>query len=141
MNKKGTIALEAVIASGLALLLLSVIASQLLVFWQSWHQLTQDGRQRQWTVTAFEYLEKDIRQAQQIILTSNEIRLTLPEGNYVYRVNNENSFYRGQTSPSTYYFSLAIVDSARWWREGELVWIELTYPNESYKSCFYISGD
>jgi hypothetical protein len=128
-----------VIASGLALLLLSVFASQLLAFWQSWHHYTQAGRQRQWTVTSFEYLDRDIRGAQRVVLTTTEIRIIHPKEVYTYRVSSENSFYR--TPGNHHHFSLAIVESVRWWWEEELLWVELIYPEERYKTCYYITPD
>jgi len=138
MNGKGTVALEAVIASGLSLLLLMVLTSMLIVFWQTWHQNIQYLHQRQWTAMAFQYLDKDMKNAQGVVLTTNEIRVTLPDGTYVYRVSVEKSFYRGLGST---FYALALVDSARWWWEGDLLWVELTYPNESYRSCYFIPED
>lgn len=136
MNKKGTIALEALIASGLILLLLTVLASLFIVFWQSWHETTQDNRQRQWAAMAFEYLDRDIRASQKVSVNDSSIRVS--NGPYEYRMSSkEDSFHRKYGLNNTYY-ALAVVDSAVWWWEGELLWVELNFPNESYRCCYYI---
>lgn len=139
MNKKGTIALEAVIASGLALMLLIVFTSLLIVFWQTWQENTQANHERQWAAMAFEYLDRDIRAATKVSATASIILVNTPGANYEYKVSKDTvSFHRGL---GTSYYALALVDSANWWWEGELLWIELHFPKESYRSCFYIPED
>jgi len=138
MSKKGTVTLEAVIASGLTLLLLSVLASLLIVYWQTWHETTRSARERQWTAVAFEYLDRDIAKAERVMLTATEIRITLSEGDYVYKVGLNKSFRRGQGRS---YLAFSVVESARWWWEGELLWVELTYADASYRCCYYIPED
>lgn len=136
MNKKGTIALEAVIASGLALMLLIVFTSLLVVYWQIWQENTQANRERQWAAMAFEYLCLDIREAHKVSATASSIQVTTADGNFEYKVSKDNaSFHRGRGSS---YYALALVDSVNWWWEGDLLWLELNFPNETYRSCFYI---
>src|SRR5690554_7857516 len=94
MNKKGTAALEAIIASGQVLLLLTVLASLLIIFWHNWQDNTQYSRQRQWAAMAFDYLDRDIGNAQRVVVSSNEINLHIQEDRYNYRVSPEKSFYR-----------------------------------------------
>jgi len=135
MNKKGTAALEAIIASGQVLLLLTVLASLLIIFWHNWQDNTQYSRQRQWAAMAFDYLDRDIGNAQRVVVSSNEINLHIQDDRYNYRVSPEKSFYRNL---GTAYYPLAMVDAVDWWWEGDLLWIEIIYPDESYRSCYYI---
>lgn len=136
MKRKGSIALEAVIASALTLVLLTALASLLIVFWQSWHQISQGNRQRQWAAMAFEYLDRDIREAEKVLTTARFIQITHPDGIFQYKVSsNSNSFHRAE---GTIFYALALVDSANWWWEGELLWVELNFPTENYRSCYYI---
>ncbi|MGI6364897.1 MAG: hypothetical protein ACOX2G_04005 [Bacillota bacterium] len=139
MNKKGAIALEAILASGLTLVLLTILASLSIVFWQSWHETTQDNRQRQWAAMAFEYLDRDIAEASRVRTTTNEIQVKLPNDEFVYRLSGtDHSFYRGQ---GKIYYALALVESVNWWWEGELLWVQLNFPDESYRCCYYIPED
>lgn len=138
MNERGTVVLEALIASGLVLMLLMVLASLMILFWQYWHKDIQSTRERQWTTLAFEHLDRDIRGASRVMLTRNDMRITLADGIYIYRVSTDNSFHR---SLGNTHYALAIVDSVTWWWEGNLLWIELNYRGESYRCCYYIPPD
>lgn len=135
MKSRGTVALEAVIASGLTLVLLLVLTNQLMVFWQTWQRNTEDSRRRQWAAAAFDYLDRDMRDAVKVKLSRTELRIYLPEEDYVYRVTADKSFYRGTGSR---FFPLAIVQSVQWWREEELVWVEITFDSESYRCCYHV---
>lgn len=135
MNKRGTIALEAAIASGLILVLLTVLAGIFTVFWQTWHETTQDNRQRQWAAMSFEYLERDIRASNKVSVTAASIQVS--NGPYEYRMSADNNSFHRRSGGTTYY-ALALVDSVDWWWEGELLWVELNFPNESYCCCYYI---
>lgn len=135
MNKRGTAALEAIIASGAAMLLLIAVTGQLLIFWTVWQESNQLSRQRQWAAVAFDYLDRDMKDAQRVQLFPGELRVDLEGGSYVYRVTADKSFYR---ATGNRYFPLATVQSVGWWREGELVWVELVFPNECYSCCYFI---
>jgi len=135
VNQRGTIALEAVIASAVTLMLLSVVASLLISLLQIWHQDTQASRQRQWAALAFEYLDRDLATAQEVSVDAYEISVTGPGGTYVYRVSPDNSFYRGQEYQ---YYALALVTDVNWWWEEELLWIELDFGEQSYRRCYHL---
>lgn len=138
MNRRGTAALEAVIASGLTLMLLLVTVSLFTAVHVQWKEISQAQLQRQWAALAFTYLDADMAEAQAVSITPLELRVTLPEGQWVYRVSAENSFYRGRGYD---YYALAMVDSARWWREGDLLWVELSFPGGKYRCCWLAPGD
>jgi hypothetical protein len=133
MNKRGTIALEALIASAQILLLAAAVASLLGTFWQSWHGSNEASRQRQWSVVAFAYLDADLENANSVVLTASEIRVSQAKGVIVYRVTADKSFYRGLGDS---FYPLAIVDSVRWWRDGQLLWVELFFPEQTYRCCY-----
>jgi len=133
MNKRGTIALEALIASAQILLLAAAVASLLGTFWQSWHGSNEASRQRQWSAAAFAYLDADLENAQRVMLSASEIRVIQATGVVVYRVTADKSFYRGLGNS---FYPLAVVDSVRWWRDGKLLWIELYFSEESYRCCY-----
>lgn len=138
MNRRGTTALEAVIASGLILMLLTAVVSQVLVFWQVWQQTTEFGRQRQWAAMTFEFLDKDMANSLQVVVDPSVLQITLPDGTAFYRVTAGDSLYRvvdGVYSP------LALVDTAVWWREGNLVWVELVFPGNTYRCCYFAAED
>lgn len=137
MNKRGMVALEALIASAQVLLLAAAVSGLLVIFWQSWLESTQASRQRQWSTVAFAYLDADLRNAEKISVTFSEIRVIQEGKEYVYRVTADKSFYRGEGSA---FYPLAKVNSVRWWQEGNLLWIEINYPEESYRCCYCLEG-
>lgn len=139
MNKQGAIALEAAIAAGLTLVLLTVLASLLSVFWQTWHETVQDNRQRQWAAMAFQYLDRDLESAQRALVSDEAIGITLAQGIVEYKVSKDTlSFHRRR---GTTYDALALVDSVNWWWEGELLWVQLNFPGESYRCCYHVPQD
>lgn len=139
MSRRGAIALEAVIAAGLTLVLLTVLAALFSVFWQSWHETTQANRQRQWAAMAFEYLDRDIRDAQRVTAAGSSIDIALAQGNIEYKVSSDAvSFHRRE---GTTYYALALVESVNCWWEGELLWVQLNFPGESYCCCYYVPED
>lgn len=138
MKLRGTAALEAVLASGLTLVLLLVLTNQLMFLWSVWRQNTEYSRQRQWAAAAFDYLDRDMGDAVRVKLAKTELRVCLIEEDYVYRVTSDKSFYRGTGSR---FFPLAIVQSVQWWREGELVWVEINFEGESYRCCYLVPED
>lgn len=137
MNKRGMVALEALIASAQVLLLAAAVSGLLVIFWQSWLESTQASRQRQWSTVAFSYLDADLRNAEKVTVTFSEIRVIQEGKEYVYRVTADKSFYRGEGSA---FYPLAKVNSVRWWQEGNLLWIEIYYPEESYRCCYCLEG-
>ncbi|HBI55237.1 MAG TPA: hypothetical protein DDY38_00170 [Firmicutes bacterium] len=137
MNKRGMVALEALIASGQVLLLAAAVSGLLVIFWQSWLKSTQASLQRQWSTVAFAYLDADLRNAEKVTVTFSEIRVIQEGKEYVYQVTADKSFYRGEGSA---FYPLAKVDSVRWWQEGNLLWIEIYYPAESYRCCYCLEG-
>lgn len=137
MNKRGMVALEALIASAQVLLLAAAVSGLLVIFWQSWLESTQASRQRQWSTVAFAYLDADLRNAEKVTVTFSEIRVIQEGKEYVYRVTADKSFYRGEGSA---FYPLAKVISVRWWQEGNLLWIEIYYPKESYRCCYCLEG-
>ncbi|HBS94056.1 MAG TPA: hypothetical protein DG577_03715 [Firmicutes bacterium] len=137
MNKRGMVALEALIASGQVLLLAAAVSGLLVIFWQSWLKSTQASLQRQWSTVAFAYLDADLRNAEKVTVTFSEIRVIQEGKEYVYQVTADKSFYRGEGSA---FYPLAKVDSVRWWQEGNLLWIEIYYPEESYRCCYCLEG-
>lgn len=137
MNKRGMIALEALVASAQILLLAAVVCGLLVTFWQTWLACNQASRQRQWSTVAFAYLDQDLRDADRVVVTSGEIRITQGSKEYLYRVTEDNSFYRGLGSA---FYPLGIVDSVSFLWERDLLWVELNYPKESYRCCYYLEG-
>jgi len=137
MNKRGMVALEALIASAQVLLLAAAVSGLLVIFWQSWLESTLASRQRQWSTVAFAYLDADLRNAEKVTVTFSEIRVIQEGKEYVYRVTADKSFYRGEGSA---FYPLAKVNSVRWWQEGNLLWIEIYYPEESYRCCYCLEG-
>lgn len=138
MNNRGTTALEALIASAQTLLLAAAVAGLLATFWQSWHGSNEASRQRQWSAAAFAYLDDDLENAQRVVLTDSEIRVTQATGVVVYRVTADKSFYRGVGNS---FYPLAVVESVRWWRAGKMLWIELYFREESYCCCYCMPED
>lgn len=137
MNKRGMAALEALIASAQILLLAAAVTGLLVTFWQVWHESNQASRQRQWTTVAFAYLDADLRNAEKVIVTASNIRVVQADMENIYQVTTDKSFYRGEGSA---YYPLAIVDSVRWWQEGDLLWVEIIFPGESYRCCYCLEG-
>jgi twitching motility protein PilT len=82
MNKRGMIALEALVASAQILLLAAVVCGLLVTFWQTWLACNQASRQRQWSTVAFAYLDQDLRDADRVVKSTtmasliNEINRT-----------------------------------------------------------------
>lgn len=137
MNKRGMAALEALIASAQILLLAAAVSGLLVTFWQCWFESNEASRQRQWSTVAFAYLDADLKNAERVFVTASNIRVIQEDEEYIYQVTTDKSFYRGQGSA---YYSLAIVDSVRWWQEGKLLWIEIIFPGESYRCCYCLEG-
>lgn len=133
MNKKGMIALEALIASTQILLLAAVVTGLLVTFWQIWLDSNRASQQRQWSTVAFAYLDQDLKSAERVVVTRSAIRVILPGEEYTYTVTLDKSFYRGKGQA---YYALALVEDVRWWQEGSLLWVEIFYPQESYRCCY-----
>lgn len=133
MNKKGMMALEALIASAQILLLAAVVTGLLVTFWQIWLDSNRASQQRQWSTVAFAYLDQDLKSAERVVITSSAIRVFLPGEEYAYTVTSDKSFYRGKGQA---YYPLALVEDVRWWQEGSLLWVEIFYPQESYRCCY-----
>lgn len=138
MNKKGVIALEALLASAQVLLLAATVAALLGAFWQSWHKGVIGGRQRQWSAMAFAYLERDLTKAERVVAMKAKLSIFTPEGEYIYLVTEDKSFYRGLGSA---YYPLAKVESVSWSYEGNVLKLELFFPDESYSCQFYLEGE
>lgn len=137
MNRRGAIALEALIASGQILLLAATVTAMLSLFWQSWHGATEASHQRQWSTATFAYFEEDLAMADRVVVSPTLLKILTPEGDYVYCMTGDKSFYRGQGSA---FYPLAKVDSVNWQLEGDLLWLELIFPDESYGCYFYLGG-
>lgn len=132
--KRGMLLAEVLVAGGLSLALLTLTATQLLVFWQTWQGVNTTLHQRQWAVVAFEYLERDQLQAGEIIC-GEKLLISGEAGTVSYNVTAEGSFYRrsGET-----YFPLAYdLRSASWRQEGPVLWLALEFSDgDSYRTCF-----
>lgn len=138
MNRNGLIALEALIASAQVLLLAIVVTCLLLCFWQTWSECNQASRQRQWSTLTFAYLDQDFQAAEKVQITAAWFKITTPEGEYIYQLTEEGSFYRGRGSA---FYALAKVEAVRWWRQaGGLLWIELVFPLGNYRMCYSLAG-
>lgn len=137
MNKRGVAALEALIAAAQILLLAATVTGLLLNFWRSWGESTSASRRRQWTTVAFAYLDEDIRAADRVIVTPSVLRICRGEEEITYQITGDNSFYRGLGQA---YYPMAKLNSVCWRLEGDLLWIELVYPGESYQCCYCLEG-
>ena len=131
------VALEALIASALALLLAAAVTGLLAAFWQIWSESNRACRQRQWSTVTFGYLDEDLRCADTVRVSANNLRIIQGERECVYQVTESKSLYRGIGNA---YYPLAQIESARWWQEGGLLWVELIFPGVSYRCCYSLVG-
>lgn len=138
MNKGGMAALEALIAAAQVLILAAVVCALLVTFWQTWLKYNEACRQRQWAAVAFAYLDQDLRDAEEVLVTASELRIVQENRECIYRVTAEKSFYRGLGSA---YYPLGIVESVSFRRKGDLLWAELYFPGECYRCCYFLEGN
>lgn len=129
--RRGLTLAEVLVAGGLTLMLLTLAATQTVVFWQAWQDVNAGLHQRQWAVVAFEFLDRDMRQAVAVTLGESLV-ISGNEGNVSYRVTAEGSLYRRQGN--TFYALAYEVCQARWWVQDRLLWVELEFYDQS-KYC------
>jgi competence protein ComGF len=136
MNKRGAILMETLFGAIIALLILSLAAGLLTIFWQTWRQITDAGRERHYVSTTVFWLAKDLDRANSVMVSASILTIDIPGARVQYRQSGDDSFYRrvGQTI----YTSLAAgVRSVRFREEGGLIWVTITFTNgEVWETCF-----
>lgn len=135
MNKRGAILMESLFGAIIALLILSLAAGLLTIFWQTWHQITDAGRERHYVSTTLFWIAKDLDRATAVRVSTSILTIDIPGARVYYRQSGDDSLYRrvGQTNTSL----AAGVSSVRFREEEGLIWVTITFSRgETWETCF-----
>ncbi|MTI94937.1 MAG: hypothetical protein FH749_05525 [Firmicutes bacterium] len=137
---KGYILLETLVATALSLLILTVAATQLYVFWQMWHTTNDQARQRHWAAQAYDSLATDAMNAKSVSILSDRAIFYLDSGLATYRLTPAGSFYRNwQNRDAAFADKVQAVD---WQLDDDVLWMTLIYKDgQTYRSCFQMSNE